>query len=42
MSDNVKLCLKKGGCEGVDWIQLVWDSDHRWDLINIVMILWVP
>jgi hypothetical protein len=36
------VCPKQMGWEGVDWIFLVQDRHHCWDLLNIVMNLLVP
>jgi hypothetical protein len=33
--------LKEIGWKGVDWIRLTPDMDKRWDVVNMVMYLWV-
>jgi hypothetical protein len=30
------------GCGGMDWIELVQDTDRWWALVNVVMKLRVP
>ena len=40
--DNIKMCLREVGCEGMDWIELAQDRDRWWALVNAVMNVWVP
>jgi hypothetical protein len=37
--DNVKMDLRRIGCVGMDWIDLVQDSDQWWAFVNTVMNL---
>jgi hypothetical protein len=39
---NTKKDLQEVGCGGTDWINLVWDMDRWWVLVNVVMNLRVP
>jgi len=40
--DNIKMDLQEVGCGGMEWIELAWDTDRGWELVNAVMNLWVP
>jgi hypothetical protein len=40
--DSTKMDLQEVGCGGMDWIELVQDSDRWQTLVNVVMNLWVP
>jgi hypothetical protein len=40
--DNIKIYLKKIGCEGVDWIHLVQDRDKWRAPVNTFMNFRVP
>jgi len=35
--DNIKMDLQKVGCGGMDWIELAWNRDSWWALVNVVM-----
>jgi hypothetical protein len=37
-----KCILKQTGCESVDLNHMVQNKNQWWDLVNIVMNLWVP
>jgi hypothetical protein len=37
--DNIRIGLRKIGCEGVDWMHLTQDRDQRRALVNMVMDL---
>jgi hypothetical protein len=39
--DNIKMHLKKVGCEGMGWILLTHNSVYWWAVVNMVMNLWV-
>ena len=40
--DNIKMDRQEMGCGGMDWIELVQDTDRWWALVNAVMNLQVP
>jgi hypothetical protein len=40
--DNIKMDLRDTGWDGVDWIDIAQDRDHRRALVNTVMNLHVP
>ena len=40
--DNIKLDLHELGCGTMDWMELAWDSDRWWALVNAVMNIRVP
>jgi hypothetical protein len=40
--NNIEMNLRKIGCGGVDWFDLVQDRDQWRALVNTVMNLWVP
>jgi hypothetical protein len=40
--DNIKLDLKRTGCESVNWIHLAQDRDKWRDLVNSVIFLRGP
>jgi hypothetical protein len=40
--DNIKMDLREIGWDGMDWIDLVHDSDHWRALVNTVMNHRVP
>jgi len=40
--DNIKMDLQEVGCGGVEWIELAWDRDRWWAIVNVVMNLQVP
>jgi hypothetical protein len=42
MVDNIKMFLRDIEWEGMDWIDLAQDRDHRRALVNTVMNLQVP
>lgn len=37
--DDFRWNLKQVSCEGVDWMQLAWDSVHWQVVVNVVMNL---
>jgi hypothetical protein len=39
---RLKMDLHEVGCGGMDWIEMAWDRDRCWALVNVVMNLWVP
>jgi hypothetical protein len=40
--DNIKIYLRKTGCDGVDWIDMAQDRDQWRALVNTVLNLRVP
>jgi hypothetical protein len=40
--DNIKMDFREIGWDGMDWIDLVQDSDQSRALVNMVMNLLVP
>ena len=40
--DNIRVDLRKVGCGGTDWIELVQDRDSWRVLVNVVMNFQVP
>jgi hypothetical protein len=40
--DNIRMCLRKIGWEGVDWIHHAENRDQWQALVNVVMNLWLP
>jgi len=40
--DNIEMDLQAVGCGCMDRIELDWDRDRWWALVNEVMNLWVP
>jgi hypothetical protein len=40
--DNIKMDLQEVGCEGMDWIEVVEETDRWLALANAVMNLRVP
>ena len=40
--DNIKIDLQEVGCGGMDWIELVQDTNRWQTLVNAVMNLQVP
>ena len=40
--DNIKMDLRKVGCEGMDWIDVAQDKDGWRALVNVVMNFRVP
>jgi hypothetical protein len=40
--NNIKIDLRRIGCYGIDWMDLVQDSDEWRALVNMVMNLRVP
>jgi hypothetical protein len=40
--DSIKMDLRKIGWDGMDWIDLAQDRDHKRALVNTVMNLRVP
>jgi len=40
--DNIKMDLQEVGCGGMDWIELVQNSDRWLALVNVVMNLRFP
>jgi hypothetical protein len=40
--DNIRMCLKERGWEGVDWMYLAQERDQWQSLVNMVMNLQVP
>jgi hypothetical protein len=42
LEDNIRMNLIEMGWEGLNWTHLVQARDLWWDLVNMVMNLWVP
>jgi len=40
--DNIKMDFQEVGCGRMDWIELSQDRERWWELVNVVMSLWVP
>jgi hypothetical protein len=40
--NNIRMDLRKIGCEGVEWMHLAQDRDQWQALVNMLMNLWVP
>jgi len=40
--DSIKMYVKEGECEDIDWIHLALDTFQLLDLVNTVMNLRVP
>ena len=40
--DNIKMDLRKVGCDPRDWIAPAEDRDQWWAYVRVVMNLWVP
>jgi hypothetical protein len=40
--DNIEICLREIGWDGIDWIDLAQDRDQWRALVNMVMNLQVP
>jgi hypothetical protein len=40
--DNIKMDVREIGWDGMDWIDLAQDRDHRRDLVNTAKNLRVP
>jgi hypothetical protein len=40
--DNIKMYLREGGWDGIDWIDLGQDRDQWRALVSTVMNPWVP
>jgi hypothetical protein len=40
--DNTEMVLREIGWDGMDWIDLAQDRDHRRDLVNTMMNLRNP
>jgi hypothetical protein len=39
---NIRLNVREVGWEGVDWINLAQDRNHRWGLLKTLINLQVP
>jgi hypothetical protein len=39
---NIRMDLREGGWEGMDWIHLAQDRDQWWAVVNTLMNLLVP
>jgi hypothetical protein len=39
---NIKIDIREIGWEGMDWIHMVQDRDHRLALVNTLIKLWTP
>jgi hypothetical protein len=37
LEDNINMCLREIGLDGMDWIHLVQDRHQRWALVDTVM-----
>ena len=42
LEDNIKMVLREGGWDGIDWIDVAQDRDRLLALVNLVMNLGVP
>ena len=40
--DNIKMDLQEVGWDCGDWMELAWDWERWWALVNTVMNFWVP
>ena len=40
--DNIKMDLQEMGLEVMDWMDLAWDGDRWWVLVNVVMDVHFP
>jgi len=38
---TIEVRFNETGCEGVDWIYLVQDSERWWTVVKTVMNIWV-
>jgi hypothetical protein len=42
LENNIKMEIRQIGCDGMDWIHVAQDMDHRRALVNTVMNLRFP